>query len=282
MIEQILRSIEQIPAFPTTIFKVSGMLNDEDYSVDALTEVIKFDQAIAANVIKMSNSAYLSPSRSIGTIREAVLYLGQRNLLKCVQTAGVSRFFQTTGQRQMATAHELWEHSVAVALMSQILARKILKREDERLYLAALLHDVGKIVMGEYIYESFEMIMDLVTRRGYSFLEAEEEIIGINHAELGGMIAAHWHYPQEMEMALTYHHRPDLAGDDTTTVWLIHLADQICLLAGITGGMDGLAHRGVDEVMKKFSFYEKDLEVGMLELVEHLQRARDLVGIVAG
>ncbi len=281
MIDKILRSIEQLPAIPAIVMKISEMLRDEDYSVNALTGLIKYDQAIAANVLKMSNSAYLSPRRRIGSIHDAVVYLGQNNLVRVVQTAGISRFFKKSGPGYCDAAHGLWEHSVAVALMSQILARKILKHEHETLYLGALLHDIGKIVMGEFVQESQKEIMALVSRGSYSFLEAEEAVIGINHAALGGRIAAYWHYPAEIEVALTYHHRPDLAGDDEL-VWLVYLADQICLMAGITGGMDDLAHRGISEVMKKFSFHEKDLELGILELVEDLQHARDFVTMMSG
>lgn len=280
MIEKILQSIERIPAFPTTILKAGEMLKDDDYSVNALTDLIKFDQAIAANVLKMSNSAYLSPRHRISTIREAVIYLGQQNLLRVVQTAGVSRFFAKANHGYVTNANELWEHSVAVALMSQILARKILKREDETLYLAALLHDVGKMVMGEFVHDSFEKIMDLVHQQSHSFLEAEEAVIGINHAALGGRIAVRWNYPEQIKNALAYHHRPDLAAEDDVITWLVYLADQICLLAGFTGGMDGLAHRGVSDVMKKFDFYQKDLEMGIMQLVSDVQHARELVQIV--
>lgn len=282
MIDKVLRSIEHIPAIPSIIMKISGMLKDDNYSVDVLTEQIKYDQAIAANLLKMSNSLYFASRHRISTIREAVVYLGQENLARVIQIAGISRLFKKQGPGYTATAKELWEHSVAVALMSQILARKILKREDETLYLAALLHDVGKVIMGEFVHASLERIMSLVSVQKVSFLEAEEAVVGINHAELGGRIAAYWHYPEQLEVALAYHHRPDLAPSDDEITWLVYLADQICLMTGITGGMDALAHRGVGDVMKKFSFYEKDLELAMMELVGEFQQARDFVNIFAG
>lgn len=282
MIDRVLRSIENIPAFPTTILKVSEILRDEDYSVNELVDLIKYDQSMAANILKMSNSAYLGARQKISTVRDAVVYLGQNNLIRVVQTAGVSRFFNQTGAPGYAAkVGELWEHSIAVAIMSQILSRKVMQCEDERLYLAALLHDVGKLVMGEYVYESFDKIMSLVDNARYSFLEAEEEVIGINHAELGGKIAAYWNFPQEIEKAIRYHHRPDLLGkDNDKNAWLVHLADQICMIMGMTGGMDELAHRGVNEVMSMFDFQEKDLEMGMIQLEEDLKHAKDLVNIV--
>lgn len=281
MIDKILKSLDHIPAFPITILKVSEMLRDDDYSVADMVGLIKYDQAMAANIMKMSNSAYFGSPQKIGTLRDAVVYLGKNNLIRIVQTAGVSRYFTQKGRGYVEKANELWEHSVAVAIMSQILSRKVLKCEDEKLYLAALLHDVGKMVMGEFVSESFETIARLVAEGGYSFLEAEEAVIGINHAELGGKIAERWNFPKEIVVALTYHHRPDLIEKNNNVImWLVYLADQVCILTGITGGFDGLAHRGVSEVMKKFEFYEKDLELGMIKLVEDLEHAKNVLGIV--
>jgi len=281
MIDKILKSLEHIPAFPITILKVSEMLRDDDYSVVKMVDLIKYDQAMAANIMKMSNSTYFGSRQKIGTLRDAVVYLGKNNLIRIVQTAGVSRYFKQKGRGYVEKANELWEHSVAVAIMSQILSRQILKREDEKLYLAALIHDVGKMVMGEFVNESFETIARLVAEGGYSFLEAEEAVIGINHAELGGKIAERWNFPKDIVVALTYHHRPDLIEQNNNIImWLVYLADQVCILTGITGGFDGLAHRGVSEVMKKFKFYEKDLELGMIQLVDDLEHAKDVLGIV--
>jgi putative nucleotidyltransferase with HDIG domain len=281
MIDKILKSLDHIPAFPITILKVSEMLRDDDYSVASMVDLIKYDQAMAANIMKMSNSAYFGSRQKIGTLRDAVVYLGKNNLIRIVQTAGVSRYFTQKGRGYVEKANELWEHSVAVAIMSQILSHKVLKCEDEKLYLAALLHDVGKMVMGEFVNESFETIARLVAESGYSFLEAEEAVIGINHAELGGKIAERWNFPKEIIVALTYHHRPDLIEKNNNVImWLVYLADQVCILTGITGGFDGLAHRGVSEVMKKFEFYEKDLELGMIKLVEDLEHAKSVLGIV--
>ena len=280
ILDKILKSIDHIPAFPITILKVNEMLRNDDYSVADMVNLIKYDQAMAANIMKMGNSAYFGSRQKICTLRDAVVYLGRSNLIRIVQTAGVSRYFKQKGRGYVEKANELWEHSVAVAIMSQILSRKVQKCEDEKLYLAALLHDVGKMVMGEFVNESFETIARLVAEGGYSFLEAEEAVIGINHAELGGKIAERWNFPEEIVVALTYHHRPDLIEkNDNIIMWLVYLADQVCILTGFTGGFDGLAHRGVSEVMKKFEFYEKDLELGMIKLVEELKHAKDVLEI---
>jgi putative nucleotidyltransferase with HDIG domain len=281
MIDKILQSVDKLRPFPATIFKVGQILSSDSYSVSDVIDVIKYDQAMAANVLKMSNSAYFNPMQKIGSIRDAVLFLGKDNLVKIVQTAGSSLFFRKEDKGYGIKAKDLWEHSVAVALMSQVLSRRILKKENEKLYLAALLHDIGKMVMGEFVYESFAEISKLVDSGRFSFLEAEESVIGINHAALGGKIAEKWNFPGDIVEAISFHHRPDLLEEkDNIIAWLVFLADQICLFAGYTGGFDGLAHRGVEEIMGKFDFHEKDLELGIIQLVEELKHARELVGII--
>jgi putative nucleotidyltransferase with HDIG domain len=282
MIDKILMSIKKLPAFPMTIQRVIELLKDDDYAVNDVANVIKYDQAIAANILKISNSAYFGARQKIKTIPDAVVHLGQKQLIRAVQTAGVSRYFSKDRKGYGTKSKDLWEHTVAVAVMSQILSKQFFKKEDSVLYTAALVHDIGKLVMGEFVEESSEKIFRLVTEQGYSFLEAEEEIIGINHAELGGRIADFWNFPTEIRNAIAYHHRPDLIEqeDANSLPSLVYLADQFCLMMGIDGGMDGLAHRGVSDVIKKFHLREVDLEKGLVLLHEELAQANDLMQIV--
>ncbi|HAJ27340.1 MAG TPA: hypothetical protein DCG53_08895, partial [Syntrophus sp. (in: bacteria)] len=242
MLDRILRSINKLPAFPATVQRVTELLKNEDYSVNEIVAVIKFDQAVTANVLKISNSAYFGVRQKIKTIHDAVVYLGQQHLIRAIQTASISKFFTNKGYGDKVS--ELWEHSVAVALMSQILSRQMCKQENSVLYTAALLHDVGKLVMGEYVQDASKKIFELVNNHAYSFLEAEEEIVGINHADLGGRIAEYWNFPAEIRDAIALHHRPNLIDlEGNPLVSLIYLSDQFSLTMGIDGGMDGLAHR---------------------------------------
>ena len=278
MLDSILKSIEKIPAFPATIQKVVDLLHNEDYLVDDVVNVIRYDQAIAANILKISNSAYFGVRQRIRTIHDAVVYLGQQQLIRAVLMSGVSKFYGKRGKGFVEQSADLWQHSVAVALMSQILSRKVQDKEDAALYTAALLHDIGKVIMGEYVYESFDQILNRVKQKKCSFLDAEEEIIGINHAQVGGRVASHWNFPAETRDAIAYHHRPDqLVKGDRTIAWLVYLSDQACLMFGIDGGVDGLAYKGLDEVMSFFSLRAVDLEKSFIELHDELEKAKDLI-----
>lgn len=281
MIEKILMSIKQLPPYPAAAQKISALLGQEDYSVAEVVDVIKYDQAIAANILKISNSAYFGVRQKIKSIKEAVVYLGQKNLLRAVETASARRIFSHSPAGYAVTSDELWKHSVSVALMSQILRRRIFGWEDPVLYTAALLHDVGKLVMGQYVEECIQPIFEIMGRKNCSFLEAEEEVIGINHADLGGRIALYWNFPPEIHDAIAYHHRPDLLAKDNRNIsGIVYIADQFCLMMGNDGGLDGLAHRGLTVMMKKFNLREKDLEESLLILTEELKSAEELFQMV--
>jgi len=280
MVEKILQSIRKIPAFPAAVQKVSELLRDEDYSTQDVVKVIQYDQAITANIMKMSNSAYFGSRQKIRTIHEAVVFLGRRHLQSAVLTAGASRFFQASRGGYVEKGKQLWEHSVAVAVMSQILSRQLRRREDPVLYTAALMHDIGKLILGEFVHGEYEKIEDLMRQRSCSFLDAEEEILGINHAELGGRIADQWNFPPPIRDGIAYHHRPDLLADEDSIAGLIYLSDQFCLMAGIDGGVDGLAHRGLGSIVKQFQLREVDLERNLILLLDELDKAADLLQLV--
>ncbi|HOK06727.1 MAG TPA: HDOD domain-containing protein, partial [Syntrophales bacterium] len=218
MIEKMLLSIKKLPPFPAAARKVAELLRNDDYSVGEVANVIKYDQAIAANILKICNSAYFGARQRISSIPEAVIYLGQKQLLRAVETASAGRIFARGNPGYGIKPKDLWRHSVAVALMSQILSRRIANKENPVLYTAALLHDVGKLILGTFVEGSYRRITEVMAERACSFLEAEEEVLGINHAELGGRIAVYWNFPAEIHDAIAFHHRPDLMAAGETTL----------------------------------------------------------------
>jgi putative nucleotidyltransferase with HDIG domain len=274
------RSLNRLPAFPATVHKVTSLINNPDSSLSELVEVIRLDQAITANILRMCNSAYFGLRHKVDNVHDAIMYLGKQNVVRAVMAAGVSRFFKDAPGYE-AEAKNLWEHAVSSALMSQILARKILKREDSILFTAALLHDIGKVILGEFVSEKYHEIKNVMSVRSCSFLAAEEAVLGINHAGIGGAITAAWNFPQDIQQAIANHHRPDRHPATTNPMpWLIHLADQGCLMMGIGWGTDGLSYHGFDEAMSQFRLTQKDFEEAMSLLVTELNSARELIGIV--
>jgi putative nucleotidyltransferase with HDIG domain len=274
------KSLNRLPAFPATVHKVTALINDPDSSLAELVDVIRLDQAITANILRMCNSAYFGLRHKVDNVHDAIMYLGRKNVVRAVLTAGCSRFFKDTPGYE-AEAKGLWEHAVGTALLSQILSKEILKRDDLQLFTAALLHDIGKIILGEFVSEKYREIKNTMSARSCSFLEAEEAILGVNHAGIGGVITTAWDFPQSIQQAIAFHHRPDLCpGAESPMPWLIHLADQGCLMMGIGIGTDGLSYHALDEAMSRYGLTRKAFEDAVALLVQELNNARELVGIV--
>jgi len=278
--KRILKSIQTLPPFPATIQKVMALAGDPDSSLTELVAVVRFDQAITANILRICNSAYFGLHRPVDNVNDAIMHMGKKNVLRAVMASGLSRYFRTTKGYDVKGG-DLWEHAVAVALMSQICAARLSRPDDPRLFTAGVLHDIGKMVLGEFVHESWQKIQELVENKKYSFLEAEEEVIGVNHAELGGEIALIWKFPDEILKAIAFHHRPDLLADDDAVPWIVYLSNQVCHLMGIGVGTDALAYRSVGDVAGRFQLKQRDLENMMAELHLKLQGARELVSIVS-
>ena len=278
--KRILKSIKTLPPFPVTIQKVMALAGDPDSSLTELAAVIRLDQAITANILRICNSAYFGLRRPVDNVNDAIMHMGKKNVLRAVVAAGLSRYFRTTKGYDMKGG-ELWEHAVAVALMSQICAARISRPDDPRLFTAGVLHDIGKMVMGEFVHEAWQKIQELTERQKYSFLEAEQEVLGVNHAELGGEIALIWKFPDEILKAIAFHHRPDLLADGDAVPWIVYLSNQVCHVMGIGVGTDALAYRAVGDVAGRFGLKQRDLEDMMAQLHKSLQDARELVCIVS-
>lgn len=111
------------------------------------------------------------------------------------------------------------------------------------IFTAALVHDIGKIPMGEFVSDAFPALQELVTEGNASFEEAEQAILGVDHAEIGALIARQWRFPEAISDCIRWHHYPEKAPVITPAIDLVHVADAICLLEGLGIGRDDLHYR---------------------------------------
>ncbi len=277
--KRILKSIQALPPFPMTVHKVMALAQDPDSSLTELSAVVRLDQAITANILRICNSAYFGLRRPVDNVSDAIMHMGKKNVMRAVMAAGLSRYFKATRGYDVAGG-ELWEHAVAVALFSQICAARLSHPDDPRIFTAAVLHDIGKVVLGEFVHDEYGKIRDLIDRESYSFLEAEEKILGVNHAELGGEIGLMWKFPEDIVHAIAYHHRPDhLKQNGALVPWIVYLANQVCHVMGIGVGTDALSYRAVGDMAERFHFRQRDLEEMMAQLHNSLNEARELISI---
>jgi putative nucleotidyltransferase with HDIG domain len=277
LVDTIIQSAHQLPPFPAVIQRALALINDPKSSVSTVVETIQYDQVITANVLRVCNSPYYGLRQSVSSLQEAVIIIGFDPLLEIVLGSVAGSALGEAIPGYDLESGDLWRHSISSALLSQMISQRINRGQDHMVFTAALIHDIGKVMLNTYVKDQFLTIKDLVNTKKISFLTAEKEVLGIDHAELSATIAEQWNFPREITQAIRYHHTPLLAPADKEVVYLIYLSNLIAMLTGIGGGADGLSYAGYDEVMYHFKLEEKDIEKFIAQLGDQIQKVETLI-----
>jgi putative nucleotidyltransferase with HDIG domain len=208
LVDKIVSSIGGLPPFPEVARRILELSRDPDVSHKEIAEVIKYDDAITANCLKLCNSSYYSLSVKVFSMTQAVNMLGLKNIIMIAlaSTKSLSAYSKAQ-QKYCLTKGELWRHSVTTAIISQQLLKKANVDENSILFTAALLHDFGKIVLDQYVDGDIDNLVELTQKEGVSLIEAEKQVFGIDHAELGGVIAEEWNFPNMLINSIRNHHQ---------------------------------------------------------------------------
>lgn len=279
LVDTILQSITELPPFPAVIEKALQLIDDPKSSAQNVVDVIQYDQSITVDVLRLCNSSYLGLRKTVHSLREALVMIGFNQLLEIIMSKESSHYFRKPCKGYDLEDGELWRHSVACALLSRIISGRLNQEATPALFTAALLHDVGKMILSNFVEDYFEEIRDLTQKKQISFIEAEKEVLGIDHAELGGKIAEQWQFPNTIVSAIRYHHTPSLTVEDHKVVQLVYLCDMVALITGIGGGADGLSYHAYGEVMKQYHLKEKDIERFIIHLNDQFHLVEGVLNV---
>jgi putative nucleotidyltransferase with HDIG domain len=274
----IIKRIEYLPPFPVTVARALQMLEDPKVTPESIAEFIRFDQGIATNVLKLCNSSYFGLKRSITSLQEALVYIGLSRFREILVLSGTRQYFEKKIPGYELQKGELWGYSLASAIIAENLCDIIVVENKEEAFLAALLHDLGKLVLSEYVTESFNEIREKVTNERNTFIEAERATIGCDHAELGARILEMWGFAQSIIDAVRKHHDPTVDSDSRLED-IVRLADTVCLMMGYGTSVDGLAYRGFDDVCRKYQILQETLDSVMADSLEKIKKVEQEYGI---
>ena len=278
-IKKLIKKIDKLEPISRISQKVLSIIEDPESSASELSEIISYDQAVTANLLKMCNSSYFGLSRQIDSVHHAIVFLGMDQVVKIVLMSCAAKNLKQKQSGYDLQENELWRHSVASALITRDLIEKKGQKQNYLIFTAALLKDIGKLVLSQHVGDSFEEINSLVTKHGLSFAEAEQKVIGIDHAELGAMIADKWKLSSEIVDIIRNHHQPKKSLKNKFETCVVHLADIICMMLGIGLGADGLAYRLDNSMLEYLEFTEIDIQIIMAGFGEKLEKVEELVGI---
>ncbi len=276
-LKSIIKKIDSLKPVPQVANKVMSIARDPNSSMADLSKVIIYDAAVTANLLKVANSAYFGMSGKVNSVHQAIVYMGMSQVIDLVTLASSSEDLKSAQEGYDLDAGELWKYSISSALIARDLAEKKRAQDSNLIFTAALLKDIGKVILSQYVGDSYKKINTLVAEKDFSFREAEKEVIGIDHAELGGMVAETWKFSPKMVEIIRNHHHPDESLESYLETAIVYLADTLCLMMGIGGGSDGLAYRFHQDVVKYLELTERDFQEIMAGFGEKLEEVEALI-----
>ena len=260
--QAILDRIKQLPTISASLERLTALTRDERSGAADFERVIRPDPALTANLLRIANSAWFGLRSRADTVRQAITLLGIKRVYEAAASAAMARVIPQRLPGYEIDAQAFWTHSVAVAVLAERLAKQVGTRPPDLTFTAALLHDVGKLVIGVFVSEESGAILDQVRAGGRPFVTAERDVLGVDHAEVGAEVARAWRLPDAAMYAARWHHQPETTPPeaDRTLVELVHTADALAHSIGFGADAGELARRVDPAVKARLGLRTADLE----------------------
>jgi len=224
---KIANSVSSLPQFPEHIVEVLKLLDDVDVEMGGIAKRLSTDPAFVAGLLKVVNSAHYMLGTRVNSILDAVNMVGRMGIRNLVYSYETQRILGSDTEEKK----RLWEHSHKAAFYAYNLAKNFRFDQDviDSVYVSGLLHDIGKIALSDIHPRLMKKIHDFCTSRDIPHSMFEDISSGMNHAEIGALIAEKWNFPEGLVMAIRYHHNPLLTpGSHLRLVQCIYLSNMLC------------------------------------------------------
>lgn len=233
--KKILKKINDLPPMPKVLMKARQVLSDPNSSFKDISKIIETDQAIAAKVLKVANSAYYGLSGMVSSIHQASVVLGYQTLEQVITMVSSTSLLGKQLRGYGLSAGVLWKHSLASAMASKLIAKKRAPTVESDAFSVGLIHDAGKLALDAYVAQKRPEIDRFLREKSPSFLEAERQILGFDHTEMAFELCQKWKLPESHAAAMRYHHTPEQANGNQLA-HIVHIANYLAEQAGYSGG----------------------------------------------
>ena len=223
-----------ISSIGSVVTRIIAVINDPEATAKELVDIILTDPPLAANVMRLVNSAYCAPKNKIADIQQAVIFIGFEALKELALNQKVCEIFTRGVKINGYSRERLWKHSVAVALFCKMVYRKEFAQRGETAYALGLLHDLGIIIIDQFRNDTLIRALQTAAQKGLPLNDAEQETSGYNHAHIGMALAENWNLPKELALGIGYHHDPmAFQNGDGNLSLVLHIANYCCQKSNI-------------------------------------------------
>ena len=253
-LDALVADIEQMPPLSEAALRLLETFRNPDRTLEEMAKVIETDAGLAANLLKLVNSPAMAPRMPINSIVRALSFLGDKILLLTVLESAHPGLYTKPLAGYEGQKGELWRHSLHTAVAARRLAElSYTSMEPGLAFTAALLHDLGKVVISKYLEGlTPEIAFGIELGHHTDFLEAEQTLLGTTHAEAGRLLAEHWRLPEPLPQVMGLHHTPSKAPPEHMPLtYVVHLADAVAMWNGDATSADAMQYL-VDENFESF------------------------------
>ena len=236
-LDEAVGRLKDLPALPLVVSELLASFDDPEVELGDLAAKISNDQALAAKTLRLANSSFYGLQSRVRTISQAIAVLGFDSVRALVVGAGLIDSFQT-GRDQGFDFDGFWRHAIATALCARALARHS-GRNPELGFVAGLLHDVGRLVLVTRFPAHYAQVVAQRALHDCELLQAEREVLGIDHAQVGRALAEHWRIPDLICRTIANHHQP-MQQDFGDLPAVVHVANVIAHGLDLAGDEDDL------------------------------------------
>lgn len=204
-----------LPSVPATLARVIQVTNKPDATAEQVANVVMFDQSLATRVLRLANSAYYGRRNKAETVTDAIVTLGFSSVRNLAASASVVDVLFPKQLFPGFSWQDMWAHSVMCALAAEGIYTRMVgsSSASESAFVAGLLHDVGKLVLARALPQRFLQVVEACQGYGYPMQQAESNILGTNHALVGGDLAQQWDFPSKLTAGIRYHNAPEAAEE---------------------------------------------------------------------
>lgn len=276
-VQRILSTVYNVPTVPKIILEVSNLIDNPKTSASILGRMISHDQGLVTKILTIANSPLHGIPRRVSTIDFAIVVLGFNQVKNIVLALSMMESLKVVGNRKF-DQKKYWTHSILTAAAAKRIADDLGYQTSGEVFTAGLLHDLGIPIIYKFFNDEYKQILNSTSNKKMTYLEAEENYLGINHQEVGRYLVDQWNFPESIAEVISFHHQPSLAEKNKELTALVHLADYMTkqLMIGEfswdeTSTLDNkvieILRLGDEEYLENFIYSYKELFEEQLEVI---------------
>lgn len=235
--QRVLDQIRDLPALPVIVQDLMKNIGPDDDDINIITRKVMLDQALAAKTLRFANSSFYGVQAKVTTIQQAITLIGVDSVRHVVTATALTGYFPSSDCAGLDFI-AIWRHAIATAVCARVLARHLHVNQDYA-FTAGLLHDIGRLLLTTYFRREYDAVIAYRKLHDCQWLDAEQAVMGIDHAMAGEALAAHWNFSDTIRYAIAGHHQPE-GQKINSLASIVHVANAIVHALDLSGQEDDL------------------------------------------